>query len=384
MLFAINKHKWGPLLALILFVVPATQAQEQEKQKLDDIQQQIKDKQKQIETNLAQAKALEAQLKQQELAIAKSAKALNQTRDDLRETQAQQKQLKQRQRELQTKQDQQESVLAKQLRSAYMAGNHDYAKMIFNLQSASAFERMLTYYQYLNTERQQQIDEFKQRGIELAAIAGQLLEKASKLKQLEQDQQQQQQQLASQQKQREQTLASLTKKIDSDAEKVEQLQINEQTLLQALQAAQEKARQAERSDSEITLNGLAKQRGKLIHPVDGRMRRLFGARRQGQVRWKGILIYADEGKQVQAVDDARVLYADWLKGFGLVIALDHGDGYMSLYGHNQALLKQVGDSVHRGDSIALVGQSGGQSRPGLYFEIRHKGEPVNPSKWLVR
>ncbi|WP_241737620.1 murein hydrolase activator EnvC family protein [Neptunicella marina] len=371
-------------MALILFVVPATQAQEQEKQKLDDIQQQIKDKQKQIETNLAQAKALEAQLKQQELAIAKSAKALNQTRDDLRETQAQQKQLKQRQRELQTKQDQQESVLAKQLRSAYMAGNHDYAKMIFNLQSASAFERMLTYYQYLNTERQQQIDEFKQRGIELAAIAGQLLEKASKLKQLEQDQQQQQQQLASQQKQREQTLASLTKKIDSDAEKVEQLQINEQTLLQALQAAQEKARQAERSDSEITLNGLAKQRGKLIHPVDGRMRRLFGARRQGQVRWKGILIYADEGKQVQAVDDARVLYADWLKGFGLVIALDHGDGYMSLYGHNQALLKQVGDSVHRGDSIALVGQSGGQSRPGLYFEIRHKGEPVNPSKWLVR
>jgi septal ring factor EnvC (AmiA/AmiB activator) len=114
------------------------------------------------------------------------------------------------------------------------------------------------------------------------------------------------------------------------------------------------------------------------------MRKLFGARRQGQVRWKGVLIYGNEGAPVQAVQDAQVLYADWLKGFGLVIALDHGEGYMSLYGHNQALLKEVGETVKKGDTIALVGQSGGQSRPGLYFEIRHKGSPVNPGQWLGR
>ncbi len=358
-------------------------SQEEDKQQLQDLQQQIKQKQKLIESNLATAKELQAQLQKQELAIASSAKKLDETGKQLADNQQQQNALTERQKKLQKKQAQQEAVLAKQLRSAYMAGNHDYAKMIFNLQSASKFERMLTYYQYLNAERQQQIDEFKQLGIELDDIAKQLISKQQQLESLQAEQKQQQKQLAAQQKSRQVTLASLNKKIDSEAAKVEQLQINEQTLLQALQAAQERA-ERQSSTGAVSLVGLGKLKGHLLHPVKGQMRRLFGDRRQGQVRWKGILIYSNEGAPVQAVQDAQVLYADWLKGFGLVIALDHGEGYMSLYGHNQALLKEVGETVRKGDTIALVGQSGGQSRPGLYFEIRHKGSPVNPSQWLSR
>ncbi|WP_416307040.1 murein hydrolase activator EnvC family protein [Neptunicella sp. SCSIO 80796] len=358
-------------------------AQEEEQQQLQDLQQQIKQKQQLIESNLATAKELQKQLKQQELDIAISAKALAATQKQLTDNIKQQSSLTERQQKLQKQQKQQEAILAKQLRSAYMAGNHDYAKMIFNLQSASTFERMLTYYQYLNAERQQQIDEFKQLGIELDAIAAELVEKQQQLESLKTSQQKQQQKLTAQQQSRQVTLASLNKKIDSEAAKVEQLQINEQTLLQALQAAQERA-QRQSSQGAVSLNGLAKFKGHLQQPVKGQMRKLFGARRQGQVRWKGILIYGNEGAPVQAVQDAQVLYADWLKGFGLVIALDHGEGYMSLYGHNQALLKEVGETVKKGDTIALVGQSGGQSRPGLYFEIRHKGSPVNPSQWLSR
>ena len=109
---------------------------------------------------------------------------------------------------------------------------------------------------------------------------------------------------------------------------------------------------------------------------------MFGRIRQGQIKWKGIIIKGQLGSPIIAVHQGKVLYADWLRGFGLVTVVDHGDGYMSLYGHNQALLKQAGDNVDAGETIALLGQSGGQNYPNLYFEIRHKGQPVNPSSWL--
>ncbi|WP_394172185.1 murein hydrolase activator EnvC family protein [Thalassotalea litorea] len=99
------------------------------------------------------------------------------------------------------------------------------------------------------------------------------------------------------------------------------------------------------------------------------------------MRWKGVLMTAPVGQPVYTIHNGTVLFADWLKGYGLVVVVDHGDGYMSLYGHNQTLLKNVGDRVEIGEPIALVGQSGGQNRAGLYFEIRHKGKPVNPKLW---
>ena len=121
----------------------------------------------------------------------------------------------------------------------------------------------------------------------------------------------------------------------------------------------------------------------LLVPASGRIERLFGKRRQGQVRWKGIVINAKSGAPVVAVADGVVLYSDWLKGFGLVTIVDHGKGYMTVYGRNQALLRKVGDVVVAGDTISLVGNSGGQVRAGLYFEIRHKGKALNPTAWLA-
>jgi septal ring factor EnvC (AmiA/AmiB activator) len=109
---------------------------------------------------------------------------------------------------------------------------------------------------------------------------------------------------------------------------------------------------------------------------------MFGRFRQGQIKWKGVVINGTAGDSVIAIHQAKVLYSDWLRGFGLVTVLDHGNGFMSLYGHNQALLKQAGEAVQAGEAIALLGQSGGQSRPNLYFEIRHKGTPINPVSWL--
>ncbi|MGE6293909.1 peptidoglycan DD-metalloendopeptidase family protein [Aeromonas media] len=130
-------------------------------------------------------------------------------------------------------------------------------------------------------------------------------------------------------------------------------------------------------------NGLSTN-GSLRWPVQGPILISYGSPRTAELKWKGTLIGASEGTQVKAVAPGQVVYADWLDGFGMLLVIDHGRGYMSLYGHNQSLLRQVGQSVEQGEPVALVGDSGGQDRPGLYFEIRYQGEAINPTKWLAR
>ena len=125
-------------------------------------------------------------------------------------------------------------------------------------------------------------------------------------------------------------------------------------------------------------------RHKLKWPTKGRIKSAFGSKRSGQVKWNGVTISASEGQDVNAIANGKVIYADWLRGFGMVLVVDHGKGYMSLYGHAQALLKSAGDTVRKGESIALVGRSGGQTQPGLYFEVRHKGQAVDPARYCKR
>ena len=348
---------------------------------LEDIQQQIKTRQETIKRQLEELKKLEDQLKKAELEIAATARDLNSTQINLENNKQQQTQLKDEQKDLRKKTSQQQDVLAKQLRSAYMAGNHDYAKLLFNQQDAARLERVLSYYKYLNEARQQQITEFTNLAAQLDKVNRTLVEKQQELESLQIQQQQQQQLLSVQQNNRKQTQSKIEKAIDSEAAKIEQLQINEQALLTAIRDAEERARRESQEQQELA--GLSNLKGRLLKPASGRIQKLYGKRRQGQVRWKGILIDSRAGSSVSAIHRGQVLYADWLRGFGLVMVVDHGDGYMSLYGHNQALLKQAGDPVDAGETIALVGQSGGQSSPNLYFEIRHKGSPINPTQWLA-
>lgn len=364
-------------LMVLVLSLGASLGYAQQRDELQDLQQQIKRKQQQLEQQLADARALQQQLRADELKIAGTAKALNSTQINLANNRQQQKQLKTEQKSLTAKRQQQQTLLGKQLRSAFTAGNYDYAKMVFNQEEAGKFERVLTYYQYLNKARLEQIEQFRTLVEELVQVNADLLDKQQQLESLQQTQQQQRQTLTGQQESRKQTLTALEKSIDSEAAQIEQLQINEQTLRKAIADAQ---RAATQRPAELT--GLANLQGKLQKPTKGRMRTLFGKTRQGQVRWKGVLFNGSAGDAVRAVHYGKVLFADWLRGFGLVTVLDHGDGYMSLYGHNQALLIQAGDTVEAGETIALVGQSGGQSSPNLYFEIRHKGEAVNPGKWF--
>ncbi|WP_340677513.1 peptidoglycan DD-metalloendopeptidase family protein [Paraglaciecola sp.] len=349
----------------------------QQTEDLKSIQQQIKEKQQQVAEQLKRAHKLQQELEYAEVSVAKTVKALTITQRALADNKSQRTQLGKQQKEVQQQIAQQQDGLAKLIKSAYMTGNYDFAKMLLNQQDAANFERTITYYQYLNNERRHKIDEFRVLIVELEQVNAQLATKQQELAQLQSEQKAQKAQLTKQQANRESTLANIRSAIESDAAKIEILQQNEKNLQDALARAERES--AKQNQIFSGLNGV---KGKLLIPAKGELLKMFGRIRQGQIKWKGIIIKGQVGSPVIAVHQGKVLYADWLRGFGLVTVIDHGEGFMSLYGHNQALLKQAGDIVNAGETIALLGQSGGQTNPNLYFEIRHKGQPVNPTSWL--
>jgi len=352
-----------------------------QKEKLAELQAELRARQQVLENSRASAQELESVLKASELEIAKVAKALSTTRQALKNVEQEQAKLEAEQEGLKTAIRKQQSLLSSQLKSAFMAGHYDYAKMLFYQDDARTFERVITYYQYVAKARQKEIESFRSNVARLEEVNAELSEKALSLAALKDEQEGQRAVLLTRQDDRKATLKKINKTIASENQRIASLQADEKALKDAIEAARIAAERAAR-EAEVSMDGLAKLKGKLAAPVKGRIRNLFGSRRQGQVSWKGIVIDGAEGDPVNSIAPGKVLYADWLRGFGLVAIVDHGEGYMSVYGHNQALLKQAGDDVRQGERIALVGRSGGQEYPNLYFEIRHKGKALNPSAWL--
>ena len=315
-----------------------------QKEKLAELQAELRARQQVLENNRASAQELENVLKASELEIAKVAKALSSTRQSLKNIEQEQAKLEEEQEGLKTAIRKQQSLLSSQLKSAFMAGHYDYAKMLFYQDDARTFERVITYYQYVAKARQKEIESFRGNVARLEEVNAELSEKALSLAALKDEQEGQRAVLITRQDDRKATLKKINKTIASENQRIASLQADEKALKDAIEAARIAAERAAR-EAEVSMDGLAKLKGKLAAPVKGRIRNLFGSRRQGQVSWKGIVIDGAEGDPVNSIAPGKVLYADWLRGFGLVAIVDHGEGYMSVYGHNQALLKQAGDDV---------------------------------------
>ncbi|WP_197517672.1 murein hydrolase activator EnvC family protein [Colwellia sp. PAMC 20917] len=345
-------------------------------QALSKVQLQIVEQEKSIKQTSNKRSSLENQLRNDDISIAKIVKAMIKTQDDFQDTEQTLKELAQEKITLTHKKQQQEKVLAQQLRAAYTSGHHDYIKLLLNQQSPASVERTVTYYKYLNDARIKEIDQFQIVLSDLLAVTTQHQEQAKKLNTIKQQQAEQKIVFQNTKQERKNTIRALNKELLGSKQLLAQLVAEEQNLVVALQRIAALAQQS------TELVGLKKLKRKLSWPVKGKISHSFGSRKQGYLKWKGILLAAPVGKQVKAIHNGTVLFSDWLKGYGLVTVLDHGAGYMSLYGYNQALLKSVGDRVETGEPIALVGQSGGQSQSGLYFEIRSDGQAVNPKAWF--
>ncbi|MDX2367399.1 MAG: peptidoglycan DD-metalloendopeptidase family protein [Colwellia sp.] len=350
-------------------------SKQQNTNKLNDVQQAIAKQESNIFKANKNRVTLEKQLKKDDLAIAKAAKAISDTDQQLKITNKKIATLSKDKKQLAAKKNRQERLLAQQLRSAYTTGQHDYLKLVLNQDESEKIQRTISYYQYLNKARINEIDKFQVTITQLMQVTTQHQEQVAQLKKLRVNQQQQRKNLSKNKSKRSKTLASLSKKLLSGKQQLAKLKAEEANLTAALQKLTALIR------AEVDLMGLSKLKRQLSWPVKGRLLRNFGSRKQGYLKWKGVLLGAPIGRQVQTIHNGTILFSDWLKGYGLLTVIDHGNGYMSLYAHNQTLLKSVGDRVETGEPIALVGQSGGQDQAGLYFEIRHQGKAVNPKLW---
>ena len=366
------------LILTSLVTASAVANEDRTKKDLSEVQNALEQSQAEYNAQRKKIASLQKNLKSHELDIAKNAKALNMAEQSVKETKTQQKELQNKADELNKKHAQFQKVLAAQLKSAYMAGGDDYSKMLLNQEDTAKFERTLSYYNYLNEARIEQIEDLKDLQQQIVQNQKELVKTQEKLELLFDEQKRRQTALVNAQSERQANLKNLQAQLNSTKSSINYLKENQQTLVATIEELEKEKTQ------KIELLGLNKNKGKLDWPSKGKLEHTFGQRKHGGIDWKGVLIGAKEGTNINSVHNGQVVFADWLKGYGWVIVVDHGEGFMSLYGHAQTLLRDVGDMVREGETLALVGQSGGQASSGLYFEIRHKGRAVNPVKWCKR
>jgi septal ring factor EnvC (AmiA/AmiB activator) len=411
-----NAHKLTrlmPLISLALLIVTCFNSASFAED-LNDVQRQLKVNQQTQQQKQQQLKKLEQQLADSDQAIAKSSRQAAQTKTKISEQRAQLLSLQKQTEQLEVEKKKQQSLLEQQLTSAYMAGQNDLIKLILNQEDLSKVVRAKSYYHYLNEARLNSIEQLNTTQQKLEENQKQQAETLAALRETYQQQKKIESKVRAEKAIRDKALQTLNKDINYRNSKIAQLNALEKKLKDRIQqaakaraiaqakqkAAAEKARKAqqqaiaeEREQQAInaqineTTNNRAKfstLKRKLKWPIRGKVLNRFGTTRSSQVKWKGITLSAREGQQVLAVAAGRVLYAGYFKGYGMVIAIDHGHNYITLYGYNQTLLQEAGDTVKQGEAIALAGKSGGQTRSSVYFELNHKGKAQNPLNWLSK
>ncbi len=362
------------ILATGLFLI-STPAPGNEKQRLQQLQQDISDLRNDLSSRKQKQNEVQDSLRKIEKEIARLSRLLHNSKKKLKRQRATQKKLQTETQLLSDKLTRLRKLLSQQMRAGYSAGQQQALKLLLNQTDPAEAGRTLAYYGYF-TQAQFKTIKDTQKSIQQFSAANEKLRQSTiKLESLKRDQQQQKNKLDQRRTSRNQVLAELNKEIHNKERRLEKLLADEKALAEILKGLSHK--------DPANFNNIRELKGKLTWPTKGRVRHNYGeSRKLGKMRWKGVLISGREGQEIRAIAAGKVVFADWIRGYGLMIIVDHGNSYMSLYGHNQGLYKDEGDNVDSNETIAALGNSGGNTETGLYFELRHKGKPINPRKWF--
>lgn len=366
-------------LGLASLTVGANEDAEAYQAKLEELKELID----QLKTELKkvnQAKdELSSELATSETEISDLTRKIERLQGELKQEKKQLALLREQRDQLQQQKRLQSREVEQQLLSAYKLGNQSQLKVLLNQEDSEQIARMLQYHRYIVEARQEKIAAYLATVDELNQVEPAIIAKSERLQTQQDELQKRHADLANANQQRKQTLAKLASRERSTEEDLAELIAQQRELEQLLEEVTQILAHIPIPDDQ---QPFAKQRGRLHWPVKGRIKHRYGsARAGGKLTWDGVFITAAEGSSVTSVHGGRVVYSDWVRGLGLLMIIDHGDGYLSLYGHNQTLYKDVGEWVGTNEVIALAGNSGGQSQSGLYFEIRQNSEPQNPSQW---
>ncbi|MFJ4144521.1 murein hydrolase activator EnvC family protein [Pseudomonas sp. NPDC089734] len=419
-------------LALICLLNPAFADDEraQTQKQIDAARQDVAELQKVLNKLQEEKAGVQKDLRNTETEMGKLEKQVEVLQKELKKTESELQRLDNEKKKLNSARAEQQRLIAIQARAAYQSGRQEYLKLLLNQQNPEKFARTLTYYDYMSQARLTQLNNFNETLRQLAAVEKDIDLQQAQLLVQKSTLESQGEELAKVRQERQQALARLNQDYKARDQKLQARQQDqadlskvlktiEETLARQAREAEEArqkalvaAREAEEQRQRAASNSrnkdepapkrpvkapgelvssagasyggaFAEAKGKLPWPVNGRLLARFGEARgdDERTKWDGVMISAGAGSQVHAVHGGRVVFADWLRGAGLLVILDHGNGYLSLYGHNQSLLKAAGDIVKAGEAISTVGNSGGQDTSALYFAIRQQGRPSDPAQW---
>ncbi|WP_331344063.1 murein hydrolase activator EnvC family protein [Cellvibrio sp. UBA7661] len=377
--------------SLLSLALSGVYAQADEKAEMAKLQKDIEALQKELKQVQGTRSTLQKDLEKSEKQINELQKKANDINKQLKEQNNELNQLKNERSQLEQARQQQQAQIAEQMRAAHKLGEQSEVKVLLNQESPDQVSRIMKYHSYFMEAHSQKMRTYLDTITRIDALTPEIEKKTFELGAMQAELDTQRAQLKTVHQTRQQALAKVNSELKNKNQELKQLS-EDRRRLQAL---------LERVTSRVATTGainspgyvplpkggekFSLRKGRLPWPTQGSMIHRFGsARIAGQMNWNGAYIAAPMGNSVVAVHHGRVVFADYFGGHGLLVIVDHGEGYLSLYAHNQSLLKKAGEPVSAGEAIAHVGNSGGQSSSGLYFEIRHNGKPIDPGSWLAR
>jgi len=365
------------LLTLLGIGLTIGVANANEQEDLDKLRKRIGALQQELErASESKSEAADA-LRESERAISDSNRKLNDLARRQQETSGELARLQQQSSRLKQDMHGQQAQLAALLYQQYLGGRQEYLQLLLNNHDPNQAARDLLYYGYIARNQAAWLNTLRSNLAQLNTLTEQARQKSDEITALQQDASAQKKLLEQDRHTRQQVLFKIAARMKQQNREIGHLQHNENRLSQLVEKLARMFAQSSNSPFESL-------KGRLALPIKGQISNKFGARRpDGTVLWKGWFLRAASGQEVKAVAAGQVVFADWLRGFGNLLIIDHGKGYMSLYGNNETLYKQVGDTLRGGDTIAAVGNSGGNEDSGLYFELRHEGKPIDPAKWVA-
>lgn len=381
------------LLLVLCILVPVSMACASQQEELENLRKRITAMQHDMEkTSESKSGAADA-LRESERAISDSNRRLAELSTQQREADKKLSALQAQEQQLSKSMSGQQVLLGKLLYQQYLGGKQEYLKLLLNNQDPNQVARDLQYYRYIARSRASWLSTLHNNLAALNTVSAATQAQRSELMQLRAEQTAQKRSLEKDQHARLQVLSKISLQLRQQRREIGRMQRDENRLATLVEKitrmlAQPKSNSLFRNDNlpDNRFDGspFDQLKGKLTLPVKGEVTNHFGTPRpDSTVLWKGLFLRTSSGQAVKAIAAGRVVFADWLRGFGNLLIVDHGKGYMSLYGNNETLYKQVGDVLRGGDTIAAVGNSGGNENSGLYFELRHESKPLDPLRWLA-
>ena len=388
---ALTRHALLLCLCLVTGINSASALQQDE---LDNLRKHISALQKELEkTSESQSEAAD-ELRESERAISHGKRKLAELSLQHRAADHTLGALRQQAQQLERDMQSQQAMLGKLLYQQYLGGKQEYFKLLLNNHDPDQVAREMRYYEYIARGRSIWLNTLRINLAQLNEIVQQTQHKSGEIAALQEEENVQQKILEKDKLARQHVISQFAQQLKQQRHEIGRLQRDENRLSQ-LVAKLSKILTRQKGKGVFSNDKLPDNRfdgkpfeqlkGKLTLPVMGEVVNKFGsARPDSTVLWRGLLLRAASGQPVKSVAAGRVVFADWLRGFGNLLIIDHGKGYMSLYGNNETLYKQVGDILRGGDTVAAVGNSGGNENSGVYFELRHRGIPLDPINWIAR